>query len=357
MFSKGIKRVCPFITILFILIFVMTGCLSSASGEYDRNIFALDTIITFKVIGNRSAKKAMEKAIERIHEIEDHMSATIDESDVSRINTMAGQEPVAVNEDTFYVIEKALEYGKLTDGIFDITIGPIVNLWNIGSDNPKVPSEEDIEDRLLLVDYRKVIIDKNKKTVFLEDKGMKIDLGAIAKGYAADEALRILKEAGVKHALLNLGGNVLVIGGKPDGKPWRIGLQDPRTEETGHEHFAIAEVEDRTIVSSGDYERYMVDIYEKTGIRYHHIFHPENGYPAESGLMTCTIIGDSSMDADAISTIFFIMGYEKGFQFIEGLEGVEAIAVTLDKQVYTTKGLEDKLIPSNDHYRIRGSGK
>lgn len=354
MFNRRIKRSYISFIIITIILFFIIGCVSNNLGVYDENIFALDTIITFKVLGNRTAKKAMGKAIERIHEIEDYMSASKEDSDIFKINASAGERVIEVHEDTFYVIKKGLEYGRLSEGIFDITIGPIVKLWNITSDNPKVPSKDDIENKLSYVDYRKVIIDEDNKSVFLEDKGMEIDLGAIAKGYAADEAARILKEAGVKHALLNLGGNVLVIGGKSDESPWRIGLQDPRVEETGHEHFSIVEVKDKTIVSSGDYERYMVDIYEETGIRYHHIFNPKTGYPAESDLMTCSIIEDSSIDADTLSTILFIMGHEQGFKFIEGLEGVEAIAVTLEKDVYTTPGLRDKLISSNDQYRIMG---
>lgn len=149
-----------------------------------------------------------------------------------------------------------------------------------------------------------------------------------------------------------MGGNVITIGSKPDGGFWRIGLQDPRTKETGHPHFAIVDVIGATVVSSGDYERYIVDEYERTGERYHHIFDPRTGFPAQSGLMACSIITKSSIDADALSTILFIMGYEEGFKIIQEFEDIEAIAVTQAKEIYTTEGLKDKLIPSNDHYRI-----
>ena len=347
-----LKRAFIIVFVVLMLLSLMTGCISGAGGQYDKDIFALDTVITIKVFGDRSAKKAMDRAIDRIKEIEDHMSPTRKGSDVSKVNQAAGVEPVEVHDDTFYVIQKALEYGRLTEGIFDITIRPIVELWGITSDHPKVPTEQEIKEKLSLIDYKKVIIDDEKKTVYLEDKGMGIDLGAIAKGYAADEAARILREAGVKHALLNLGGNIITIGGKPDGSSWRIGLQDPRAKETGQDHFAIIEVANTTIVSSGDYERYIVEIYEKTGERYHHIFDPRIGSPARSGLMACSIITDSSIDADALSTIVFIMGYEEGFKAVQEMANVEAIAVTLDKDVYTTEGLEDKIIPSNDQYRI-----
>lgn len=334
------------------LLSFMTGCISRADGQHNKSFFAMDTIITFKVFGDRSAKKAMDRAIDRIKEIEDHMSPSRKDSDVSKINQAAGVEPVRVKDDTFYVIKKALDYGRLSHGLLDITIRPIVELWDITSDQAKVPSKEEVEEKLALVDYKKVILDEDKKTVFLENKDMGIDLGAIAKGYAADEAVRILREAGVENALLNLGGNVITIGGNPDGRPWRIGLQDPRTEETGEPHFAIIGVADATIVSSGDYERYLEKVYEETRERYHHILDPKTGFPAQKGLMTCTIITNSSIDADALSTILFIMGREEGFQLMEELGNVEAIAVTLDKEIYTTEGLKGSLININEHYRV-----
>ncbi len=347
-----ISRIFTLFSILILILSFMTGCISDTEGQHDKSFFAMDTVMNFRVFGDRSAKKAMNKAVDKIKEIEKHMSSTYKDSDIVKINKAAGIEPVKVHDDTFYVIKKALEYGQLSDGALDITIRPIVELWGITSDNPKVPSKEEIDERLPLVDYRKVVLDQDNKTVFLEEKGMGIDLGAIAKGYAADEAVRILREAGVENALLNLGGNVITIGGNPDGRPWRIGIQDPRSQETGQPHFAIVGVANATVVSSGDYERYIQEIYEKTGERYHHIFDPKTGYPADKGLMASTIISSSSIDADALSTILFIMGYEEGFKLIEKLDNVEAIAVTLDKEVYTTEGLKGSLIQSNDHYRI-----
>jgi len=312
----------------------------------------MDTIVEFKVYGNNSAKKALEKAIDRIREIEDRMSATKEDSDVAMINKNAGKQPVKVHDDTFYVIKKALEYSELTNGDFDITVRPLIDLWDILSDNPRVPSQEEIMDKLALVDYRKVKLDEGNKTVYLEREGMGIDLGAIAKGYAGDEAVRILKKAGVKSALINIGGNVLVIGRKPDDTLWRIGIRDPRSEETGETHVAVLEVEDTTIVSSGDYERYMFDIYKETGIRYHHIFDPKTGSPARSGIISCTIVADSSIDADALSTSFFIKGLDEGLKFIERIDGVEAIAITEDKKIYMTDGLKNKFSLCGKNYVI-----
>ena len=347
-----IKRFFAVLIVLILVLFLVSGCISNTQGQHDKSFFAMDTVMTFRVYGDRSAKKAMNKAIDRIKEIESHMSSTHKDSDVVKINKAAGVEPVKVHDDTFYVIKKAVEYGKLSNGALDITIRPIVELWGITSDKPRVPSQEEIEEKLALVDYNKVVLDEDKKTVFLENEGMGIDLGAIAKGFAADEAVRILREAGVESALLNLGGNVITIGSNPDGRPWRIGIQDPRTEETGQPHFTIVGVTDATVVSSGDYERYIEEVHEKTGERYHHIFDPRTGYPAQAGLIACTIITSSSIDADALSTILFVMGREEGLKLIEGLDNIEGIAVTTDKEIYTTEGLKASLIPSNDNYRI-----
>ena len=265
------------IGLCLILALLFTACGPGKVEKYSKTIFAMDTILDFQVYGNRNAKKALDKAIDRVKEIEERMSASKEDSDVAKINKNAGKQPVKVHDDTFYVIKKALEYGNLTEGDFDITIRPLIGLWDILSDKPKIPDAEEIEEKLALVDYRKVKLDEENKTVYLEKEGMGIDLGAIAKGYAGDEVVRILKEAGVKSALINLGGNVIAIGRKPDGSLWRIGIQDPRSEETGKAHIGVLEIEDAAIVSSGDYERYMVEIYNKTGVRYHHIFDPKTG--------------------------------------------------------------------------------
>lgn len=352
--KKAFRFVVIFLSLILTFVIILSGCgLKKAVKEYSKVIFAMDTVMEFKVFGDDKAKEALEQAIERVREIEDRMSATKEGSDVVNINQNAGKKPVKVHDDTFYVVEKALEYGQLTDGDFDITIRPIVELWGIMSDNPRIPKEEEIQEKLDLVDYRKVKLDKKSKTVYLEKEGMGIDLGAITKGYTADEVTRILKKAGVKHALINLGGNVFVIGNKPDGSLWRIGIQDPRSEETGETHIAVLDVEDLTIVSSGDYERYMVDVYKDTGVRYHHIFDPKTGVPARSGLIACTIVAKSSIDADALSTSLFIMGKDEGFRFIEEMSDVEAIAITEDKEIYITEGLKDKFRISGENYKLR----
>jgi thiamine biosynthesis lipoprotein len=280
-------------------------------------------------------------AVNRIHEIENRMSITIENSDVARINANAGIKSVKVYEDTFQVIKKALYYSKLTNGKFDITIYPIARLWGIGTGNARVPDVLEIQQKLSLVNYRKIILDEENMTVFLEEKGMGIDLGGIAKGYAADEVARIFKETGIEHAIINMGGSITTIGSRPDKSPWRIGVRNPRAENGDLEHMAVIESRGFSILSAGDYERYIVDVYKEQGVRYHHIFDPFTGFPANSGVIATTVVSRSAIEADALSTAMLIMGVEEGLSMIEGIEGVEGLAISYDKEVFITEGLED----------------
>ncbi len=182
---------------------------------------------------------------------------------------------------------------------------------------------------------------------------MAIDLGSIAKGYAGDEAARILKENGIAHGLINLGGNIVAIGSKEDGSPWRIGIQNPRMDESKdgqRRHVAVVEAVDKSVITSGDYERYMVEIYEKTGERYHHIFDPSTGYPAKSGVISVTVVSESGIDADAWTTSLFVMGVEEGLKLINELESVDAMFITEDKKIYFSKGFKDQVSDIHGDY-------
>lgn len=346
---KRYQRIRALIIAIFLLGVALQGCARTAGPqEYRKDIFALNTWVNIRIYTGKEGPDILDKAIKRIEEIENRMSVTIQDSDVSRINSNAGKQPVKVHDDTFEVIKKALEYAEISNGVFDITIYPIVKLWGITSEHPRVPTEAEIQDKLRFVDYRNVVLNEAEKTVYLKEPGMGIDLGAIAKGYAADEVARILKEEGVVHALINMGGNVVAMGGKPNGQPWRIGVQDPRAEGA-RRHIAIIEVMDGSVVSSGDYERY----FEEAGKRYHHIFDPSTGYPANSGLMATTVVAPNSIDADALSTTVFVMGVERGLELVDKLEGIDALAITFDKKIYTSKGLKGKLIVTDKEYELQ----
>ncbi|HHV93122.1 MAG TPA: FAD:protein FMN transferase [Firmicutes bacterium] len=294
----------------------------------------MDTSIEMRIYGS---KRDLEAAFRRVQELDNLMSRTRKGSDIYRVNQEAGRSWVKVSADTFYVIETALRFAELTGGLFDPTVTPLVELWGIGTENPQIPDQEAIDRAKALIDYRNVELDQAGRRVRLTQPGMGLDLGAIGKGYAADSVAQLLRERGVKSALLNLGGNVLVIGGKPDGSPWRIGIQDPFAARGTH--VTVLEVRDISIVTSGPYERFFI----RNGKRYHHILNPETGYPAETGLASVSIITPASTTADALSTSVFLLGVEKGLALLEELENVEGMLITNDRKVYLTSGLKGQV--------------
>jgi thiamine biosynthesis lipoprotein len=319
----------------------------SDTREVTRSEFLMGTYIEARFYG-RQAAAAMDAVFARLVEIEEKMSINLPSSEVSQIIAQAGQAAVAVSPDTFFVVERALHYAELTAGKFDPTVQPIVSLWKIGSEDARVPAPAEIADKLDLVDYRAVELDRENQTVFLTRAGMGIDLGGIAKGYAADETARILREHGVKNAYISLGGNLYTLGKNPKGRDWRIGIQEPKVEAAQGAFVAIVDTSGESLVSSGGYERYLED----DGTRYHHIIDPDTGYPAETDVLGVTIISPSSIDADGLSTSLFILGREQGLQLAEQLEDVEAIFIDKDNFIYATSGIRDKLIIANDAYTL-----
>ncbi|KYO64805.1 FAD:protein FMN transferase [Thermovenabulum gondwanense] len=316
------------------MIFLTSCGKKEEASPVTKTNFLLDTLIQITAYGD-NAESAINSAFDRIAEIHNKMNVNDEESEISSINKLAGRGFAKVSQDTFYVIQKGLYYSSLSHGKFDITIGPLVKLWGIGTERARVPDKNVIESVLPLINYQDVIIDQEKKEVMLKREKMALDLGAIAKGYAADEVMRILKENGIKSAVADLGGNIYVLGTKPNGKSWRIGIQNP-FKQRGIT-FATIEVKDKTIVTSGTYERFFVE----NGKKYHHILDTKNGYPVENGLVSVTIIGDTSIDCDALSTTTFALGLKEGMKLIENIKGYEAIFVTQDKKVYVTSGVNN----------------
>jgi thiamine biosynthesis lipoprotein len=313
--------------------------------EASRAEFLMGTYMEIKAFG-RQAPTALEKAFARIREIEERMTQNTLDSEIAAINQKAGSEAVKVSEDTFFVIEKALEYGRLTGGMFDPTIQPVVRLWQIGSPEARVPSTAEIEAKLPLVDYRAVQLDATQKKVYLPHAGMGLDLGGIAKGYAADETVAILKAHGVKKALINLGGNIYALGTNPNNEPWKIGIQDP--EDQRNQYIAIIAAQDATLVTSGPYERFL----KVDDTVYHHILNPTTGYPADTGLLSVTIVASKSIDADALSTSVFALGREAGLDLINSLENVEAVVIDDQYRVYTTAGIRERFTLTDPKYTL-----
>ena len=317
------------LTVIAILAF--SACAPAAQSEISRTDFVLGTVCSIRILEGGSAKTA-DEIFRRLGQIEDRMSANKDGTEIAAVNAAAGGTPVKVSADTFWVISKAVEYAKLTDGAFDPSVGPLVKLWNIGTDYAKVPRKGEIAAALTLIDYGRIELDAKKLTVKLRDAGMRIDLGAIAKGYSADEVGRILSEHRVKAAVVDLGGNVLVYGKKKDGSAWRVGVQDPRSDRG--DYIGLVTGGGMTVVTSGIYERFFIE----DGVHYHHILDTKTGYPVRNGLVSVSIIAARSIDADALSTSIFALGIEKGMKLVESLPGIHAIFIDEGNKVYLSKG-------------------
>lgn len=305
----------------------------------DLETYCMGTNVIQRVYGERFIGAGVtHQAAEELKRLEDMLSFYKADSEVSLVNRSAGQEYVHLSKDTLYIIKKAKEYAEVCGGTFDITAAPLIELWGVFTKNQRVPANGEIDDAKALIDYRDILIDEKSSSVKLQRKGQKIDLGGIAKGFAADRVVEIYRNNGIESAFINIGGNVLALGTKPDGSFWNIGIQNPL--EPRGECIGAVLAADKTIVTSGDYVRY----FEKDNVKYHHILDPRTGYPSASGIMSVTIITESSIDADALSTAAFILGLEKGMKFIESINSVDAVFITKDKKVYTTEGIKDSFI-------------
>lgn len=318
-------------------VFLLSACARSraANAETSRTDYVLGTVCAIRILEGPkgdTAKAVLDSAFARLREIEDEMSVNRDDTELAAVNAAAGASAVHVGDDVLYVLGKALEYARLTDGAFDPSIGPLVKLWGIGTEAARVPAPHEIQKALDLVDWKKVEIDATAKTVRLMNRGMRLDLGAIAKGYAADETKRILSAAGVKAAIIDFGGNVYALGSKRDGSKWRIGVQDPASSRG--EYLGIVEGGEMTVVTSGIYERF----FEKGGKRYHHILDTRSGYPVDNGLVSVTIVARSSIDADGLSTSLFALGRQKGMALAATIPGVNVVMVDSAGNVYMSPG-------------------
>ncbi len=277
-------------------------------------------------------QNVFDEAFARLSEIESKMSFYNDTSEIAAINNAAGRGPVRVSADTYQVIKKAIEMAIISDGAFDPTIGPLVKAWGIGGNSPRKPSQEEIDSLLPLIDYHKVILDDEKLTVELSDRGMMLDLGGIVKGYAADEVAKVLSEHGIEKAIINFGGSILAMGTRLDGTLWRIGIQNPEAERG--KHMLIVGLQDLALDTTGSYERN----FELDGEVYHHILDTQTGYPVDTTIASVSISTSKSFIADALSTAVFALGLEKGMELVNSLEGVEAIMIDDLNRVYLSDG-------------------
>jgi len=234
----------------------------------------------------------------------------------------------------------------LSNGGYDITIGPLVKLWSIGLPKAKVPTQEEIDKTIKNIDYSKVKINPDTKEVFLSEKGIMLDLGSIAKGYAADEIVKILREEDVKQAIVDIGGNICAMGLKNGDTDWKIGIQNP-FDDRGNVLGSV-QTSDKTVVTSGVYERFI----EKNGVKYHHILNPDTGYPYETEIAAVSIIADKSIDADALSTLIFTKGLDEGLNLVEKLDSIDAVFITNEKKVYITEGLRNNFKITDESFKL-----
>ncbi|MBO5607055.1 MAG: FAD:protein FMN transferase [Treponema sp.] len=287
---------------------ISVSCVEKKFAPHTETV--LGTVCTIQAYEDGS-EKLYEELFETLFRIESLFSVNIPTSDISRVNEAAGEKSVAVDEEVAAVVEKALFYARKSGGAFDPAIGPLVKLWGINTDSAKVPSQEEIDGILPLVDYSEVTVDRSGGVpeIFLHKQGMALDLGGIAKGYAADCIRAELEKNKVKRAVVDLGGNVYVYGRKKDGSAWKVGIKNPFAPEDGPALILSLETSS-SVVTSGVYERF----FEKNGKTYHHILDTSTGYPAEKGSVSVTIISESSLAADALSTTAFILGPEKFFE-------------------------------------------
>lgn len=317
-----------FISAMLSALLFLTGCSAESSPEpVQGTFFAMDTMMDFTIYGESGLINQSESLIASLESL---VSVTDADSELYAINqtgsgTLTGK--------ASSLMEQALEICRRTDGALDLSIYPIVRAWGFTTGSYQVPDEAEIQALLPLVDYRKIQYDAATGTVTLPE-GMEIDLGSVAKGYAGQLAAQMLREHGVQSALLNLGGNVQTVGAKPDGSPWQIGIKDPQGEDA----MMVLSVEDQAVVTSGGYERY----FEQDGQTYWHIMDPSTGHPADSGLISVTIVGDEGVVCDGLSTALFVMGLEKAADLWAQSGDFEAVFVTASGEVYITEGLRDR---------------
>jgi FAD:protein FMN transferase len=310
----------------------------AAPGKLSYTDKAMGTFVTvwFWTDKEPEAAKAAESLFKEMKRLDAEMTTWTETSDVSKINAAASGKPVKVSPETYEVIERAVDISKKSNGVFDVTVGAFKGLWKFDEDmDGSLPEAKDVKQRLALIGYKDIVLDKKKKTVLLKRKGMSITLGGIAKGYAVDKCVALLRKAGFKDFMLQAGGD-MYISGKKDKDPWVVGIRDPR----GTELFAGMPIENHSFSTSGDYERGFV----KDGTRYHHILDPRTGQPARAS-RSVTIRAKDAFTADSWSKAMFILGWKDGMALIKKLKLADFEVVWVDdkNEVHMTPGIEKEL--------------
>ena len=321
--------------ILFIACLLLAGItlrFRSASGiqTYRQTRILLDTVVELMLASSdeRRAEEAIEAAYAEMQRVEDLLSKYREGSQIFLINQHAGRESVTVDAETSELLQRSLAYSQQTNGLFDVRVGSLVNLWGIGTDRERVPDDEELEQVVAQIASTQLEM-RATDEVFLNNPQSSLDLGGIAKGYSIDRAIEVLKQYGITSALLNAGGDIRCIGGKSDGSAWRIGVKHPREEGI----LAIVDLKDMAVATSGDYERFFL----RQHTRYHHLLDPRSGLPARD-CRSVTVLARSAELADVMATAVFIMGPERGLEFLEAHADIEGMIVDADGEILTSSG-------------------
>lgn len=327
-----------FISLLLLFALLLSGCSvqSKPEEEHTVGVFAMGTYMTLTAYGE-SAEEALTLSEDRIKELESLWSVTDENSDIYTVNQNGGI-PTEIHEETAEILQFALDMAHRTNGALDPTIFPVVTAWGFISGEYQILAADELTGLLKNVDYEKVLLEENFVTL---PDGMQLDLGAVGKGYTGDIIAELLKEQGVTSALLDIGGNIQMVGRKPDGSRWRLGIQNP----FGEGSLGILESEDSAVVTSGNYERYFVG---EDGKQYGHIIDPSTGYPAESGLASVSIMAKEGKLCDALSTAIYVMGLNGATEYWQENGNFEMLLITDEKEIYLTEGIKDDFILNKD---------
>lgn len=307
----------------------------------------MDTVVSLQVYTDSpvQANQAFVLAKDSMAALEGILSAHLPGSDLAKIAEKTGEGPITVHESTFFLVTEGLKYAALSQGAFDLTIGPLLDVYGFSTDSPHKPEPAELSRALALVDWRQVSVDGDHQGIGLPQQGMALDLGAIAKGYIVDHCLTLLQSRGIEFGFVNAGGDIGFLGTKPDGSSWRVGLKNP---DNPSENFATVEIAGGAIATSGDYERYFFE----GDRRYHHILDPRTGAPAAQS-RSVTIIAGSAYLADLLATTVFVLGPESGLALIENLPDVEGIIWDAENKVHWSSGLVNEPSDSAVPYYFR----
>jgi FAD:protein FMN transferase len=326
--------------LLTLLCCAFAGCVGVSPGlesvVVTRAQMQMGTLVKITAVARSEsiAQAAAAAGFAEIHRLEELLSTWIPTSELSRVNTSAGVKPVSVSPETMTVVQSATQVAEMTDGGFNIAIGPVVDAWNV-IEGRRIPTESELETLRPLVDLQAVHADSGKRTIFLEKIGMRIDVGGIGKGYTADQAVIAMKKAGALAGVVALSGDIKTFGRLPGGRKFPVGIQHPRKEGAV---LAFIDLEDEAISTAGDYERF----FERDGVRYHHILDPKTLQPARS-CQAVTVVAREGIWADGLDTGIFVMGVESGMRLVESLPDVEAIIVDHEGMVHVSSGLRGRI--------------